>query len=33
MMWTYYNGWNVPWMAGMMLLVLGVFITLVVWGD
>lgn len=32
MMWTYYNGWNALWLAGTMLLFLGVFITLVVWG-
>jgi uncharacterized membrane protein len=31
MMWSYYDGWNAPWMAGMMLLFLGVFITLVIW--
>jgi uncharacterized membrane protein len=32
MMWSYYDGWNALWMAGTMLIFLGVFITVVVWG-
>lgn len=32
MMWTYYDGWNALWMAGTMLIFLGVFITVAIWG-
>jgi uncharacterized membrane protein len=32
MMWSFYDGWNALWMAGTMLLFLGVFISLMIWG-